>query len=167
MTKISIGLIFLALLMTGCPQRAKVGKELVYSTLNEIIQQDSISARIICSKFDQPSIPSDIQQEFFSGDKEFLQEQVKSPINLSVDTGLLYYYSRRNKAFEKSLIDTTCSKDIHYRFSFPVFSEDLQTVVIGITEDCNCLLGGWGFKAVYKKQNGKWKLIRKFDDWIS
>ncbi|PWT75714.1 MAG: hypothetical protein C5B59_08200 [Bacteroidetes bacterium] len=84
-----------------------------------------------------------------------------------VDTGKLYFYWRRKRSLEKSLIDTTCSINIFYKLSYPVFSRDLQTVVIGIEEDCNCSLGGWAFKAIYKKQNGKWVMVRRFDSWIS
>jgi hypothetical protein len=145
----------------------KVDKALVYSTLNDIIQQDSIFAWTVCSKFDRVAIPDYIQKEFFNRDKKFIHEQLKNSLNARVDTGQLYIYSRRRKGVIKSLIDTTCSINILYRFTYPIFSKDLQTVVVGVTEDCNCMLGGWSFKAVYKRQNGKWVRVKKYEYWIS
>ena len=167
MTKLLLGLICLAFLAPGCITKPKISKDLIYSTLNEIIQQDTIFARIVCSKFDQMTVPEDIQKEFFKADKSYIQEQVDNSKNLTIDTGRLYFYWRRKNGLEKSFIDTTCSKNIFYHLAYPIFSKDLQTVVVGITEDCNCMLGGWGFKAVYKRQNGKWKRIKEFDGWIS
>lgn len=167
MTRLISVLTLLTLTHFNCTTKPKIDKDIVYSTLNEIIQQDTIFAKIVCSKFDQPNIPTDIQQEFFSNDVSFIKEQINKSSNLTVDTGRLFFYWRKKNGLEKSFIDTTCSKNIFYHLTYPVFSKDLQTVVIGVTEDCNCMLGGWGFKAVYKKQNGKWKLIKKFDSWIS
>jgi hypothetical protein len=167
MAKIALGLIILMLAISSCTNTAKIDKELIYSTLNNIILQDTVFAPVVCSNFDQASIPADIQDEYFTSDKDFILEQIKSSNSITVDSGRLYFYWRKKKALEKSLIDTTCSQGIFYRLAYPIFSKDLQTVVIGITQDCNCMLGGWGFKAVYKRQNGKWKLIKKFDRWIS
>jgi len=152
----------------GCVAKSNVDKKLIYSTLNEIILHDSIFAHIICGKFEPATIPDDIRKEFFPNDNNFIQEQVKKSKNISVDTGLLYFYSRKRGKLVKSVIDTTCSMNIFYRLTFPIFSKDLQTAVIGVTEDCsNCLLGGWGFKAVYKRQNDKWVIVKKFEGWIS
>ena len=167
MTKRLSGLIGLTLLVFSCTNKPKIDQDLIYSTLNDIIQQDTIFAKIVCSRFDQVTIPAEIQQEFFNAEKMFIQEQIKNSAHLKIDTGQLYFYSRKKNGLEKSFIDTTCSMNIFYHLTYPVFSKDLQTVVVGITEDCKCMLGGWGFKAVYKRQNGKWKRIRKFDAWIS
>ncbi|MES1218721.1 MAG: hypothetical protein ABUT20_24670 [Bacteroidota bacterium] len=154
-------------LTSDCINKSENIKELAYSVLNEIIQKDSIFARIVCGKFAQLTIPEDIIQEFFKKDKSYIEEQIRNSATLTIDTGKIYFYWKRKNRLEKTFIDTTCSKNIFYHFTYPIFSKDLQTVVVGITEDCNCMLGGWGFKAVYKKQNGKWKLVKRFDSWIS
>jgi hypothetical protein len=158
---------FLMLALHACNDNLQIDKGLVCSTLNEIIQQDSIFARIICHKFDRTDIPKEIQKEFFPGDEGFIHEQLKNNVNAFVDTGKLYFYWRRKKGLEESFIDTTCSKNIFYRFSYPIFSKDLQTVIVGITEDCNGILCGWGFKAVYRRQNNKWVKVKEYDAWIS
>jgi len=161
-------LICLFFFLLSCSDKPRINKNLIYSTLNDIIQQDTIFARIICSKFDKARIPSDIQSEFFLNDKKFIQEQFKNSINASVDTGRLFFYWRKKDSLEKSHIDTTCSISIFYHLTYPVFSKDLQTVVVGVTEDCDkCFLGGWSYTAVYKRQNGKWIRVKKYDEWIS
>jgi hypothetical protein len=167
MTKLPSILCCAIILAYGCKDTSKIDKDLVYSTLNDIIQQDSIFAWTVCSKFDQVTIPNDIQKEYFNKDKNFIQEQLKKSLNAKVDTGRIFIYSQRKKGIIKSFIDTTCSINIFYRFTYPIFSRDLQTVVVGVTEDCNCMLGGWGFEAVYKRHNGKWVRIKKYESWIS
>lgn len=167
MIKLISRLLFLTILIYSCNEKPKVDKELVYSALNDIIRQDSIFARIVCNKFDQVTIPGDILKDFFANDEGFIKEQLRISKNFMVDTGRLYFYSRRKAAFIKSFIDTTCSINIFYHFTYPVFSRDLQTVVVGVREDCNCMLGGWGFKAVYRRQKGTWVRIKKYDEWIS
>ena len=97
MKQIYFGL-FLSLVITGCSYKSKVSANLAYSTLNDVILCDSIAARIICGKFEQASVPSDIQKQFFANDGEFVQDQIKGSLNLSVDTGRLFYYSRKKKA---------------------------------------------------------------------
>ena len=167
MSKLLSRLFCLTILVYSCSDKPKIDNDLIYSTLNDIILQDSILARVVCNKFDQVTIPDDIQKEFFSSDKKFIQDQIKNSSNAKMDTGRLYFYSRRKKELVKSFIDTTCSINIFYRLTYPVFSKDLQTVVVGVTEDCNCMLGGWGFEAVYKRQKGKWTRVKKYDNWIS
>ncbi len=167
MTRFLAGMFFLMSLASSCSKNPKVDKALIYSTLNEIIQQDSIFAHIVCSKFDKVEVPYDIQQKFFENDASFLQDQINNSKNAIIDAGKLYFYWRRKERLEKSFIDTSCSSGIIYHLAYPIFSKDLQTVVVGVTENCNCMLGGWSFKAVYKRQAGKWVKVKEFDRWIS
>ena len=157
----------LVITITSCKNNPKIDKDLIYSTLNEIIQKDSIFARIVCYKFDQISLPAEIQKQFFPNNKAFIRKQLENSKEMTLDTGKLYYYSKKKNCFEKAFIDTTCSKNIFYHFTYPIFSRDLQTVVVGITEDCDCLLGGGGHKVVYRKVKGKWLKVKEFDRWIS
>jgi hypothetical protein len=130
MTKLSLALIFLSAFLYSCSDKPKIDKNLVYSTLNEIILLDSIFAPIVCSRFDKVTISDKIQREFFQNDKSFIEEQLKNSKDLSIDSGKLYFYWKKEKRFEKSFIDATCSKNIFYRLSYPIFSKDLKTVVI-------------------------------------
>jgi hypothetical protein len=165
--KIELILFLLCLTNYKCVHKEKIDDKLIYSTLNEIILQDSIFAHIVCGNFDLITIPKEIQKEFFPNEEAFIENQLQESKNFKVDTGRLFFYWKRTGAFEKPYIDTSCSTGILYRFSYPIFSKDLQTTVVEITEDCNCMLGGQGHKAVYRRKNGKWIRVKKFDSWIS
>ena len=167
MKKYLVGYFCLINLIYSCQTKPKINNDLVYSALNGILLQDSIFAMIVCSKFEQVLIPRAIEKEFFPNEGSFIRSQQKRAENISIDTGRLYFYWPRKHQLAKSFIDTTCSKGILYRLSYPIFSRNLQTVVIEITEDCNCMLGGWGVKAVYKRYGDKWVKVKEFDRWIS
>jgi len=78
----------------------------------------------------------------------------------------LFSYSRKNQKLEPVHVVKDCKNNFVYRLAWPVFSKDLKTVIIGITEDCNCLLGGQGYKAVYQLQEGRWVKVHTYDKWI-
>jgi hypothetical protein len=79
------------------------------------------------------------------------------------------YFNVRAKKIENSKIVSKCDtkQNIIYRISLPIVSHDKKTVIIKITEDCNCLLGGQSGEYVYKKINGKWKFIEAIGRIIS
>src|SRR5437762_10462147 len=107
MTKPLSRLFCLTILIYSCSDKPKIDKDLIYSTLNDIIQQDSIFARVVCNKFDQVRIPDDIQKKSYGSNKKIIQDQIKNSSNAKMDTGRLYFYSRRKKELVKSFIDTT------------------------------------------------------------
>jgi hypothetical protein len=166
MLRFLAGVIFCYGFITGCKDYPKVDDDLVYETLNQVIKHDSLFVRIVCSKFIEAKIPGEIQKKFFPGDEDFIRYQLERSAAHSIDTGkLVYHWSP--EILQKSFVDTSCSKDIFYRFSYPVFSRDLKTVVVVVKEDCNCAMGGSGYSVIYRRENGKWVEVLRFDDWIS
>jgi hypothetical protein len=151
----------------NCKSKPYPDQELIYSSINEAIQADSIFMPIVCGKFDIPDIPIEIRKEFFEDDNNFVDLQIAQSKKLKVGQNKVFYCGWCRKGRMRTTIDTTCSTGIIYRISYPVFSRDLQTVAIGITQDCHCMLGGWGFNAVYRKKNGKWIKVKTYYSWIS
>ena len=151
---------------TDCNRKPHLDKDFLYATINEIIQSDTIFARYICVKFEPANISASIREDFFKRDKEFVDEQIRKSADISVDTGRIIFYWR-NKGLTKSVIDSTCSEGFIYRLSYPIFSKDLQTVAFGVSEDCHCLLGGWAREAIYRRQVGRWILVKTYYDMIS
>src|SRR5438128_2355147 len=119
MTKVGLALRCLVFFILGCNCKSAVDKQLVYSTINAIILYDTIHADHICNRFDQIKIPSDIQQQFFPGDMEFIEQQIKNSNMATVDSGRLYFYWKRKRVLEKSTIDTNCSEGFIYHFTYP------------------------------------------------
>jgi len=166
MTKIITGLSFFTLLFCSCTHSEKIDKQIVYATLNHVIQGDSILARIICNKFDRVTIPDSIQTSFFPNENDFIRMQLEQSKNETIDTGKLFYYWKGKVGLEKSIIDTSCSRGQIYKISYPIFSKDLKTVIIKVTEDCNCSEGGSGFTGVYKFDETRWIMIKRFYGWV-
>lgn len=93
------------------------------------------------SLLDQPSVYIQKLFQKSSLDGKFLSE-LKLVQSCNMKTGFIYYVS------------------------LPIVSLDKQTVLIKITEDCNCMLGGYGGEFVFRKINGKWTEINSFNYWI-
>ncbi|HWB26163.1 MAG TPA: hypothetical protein VG738_11815 [Chitinophagaceae bacterium] len=151
--------VVIALLLTGC-KRAAVDKALVYATLNNIIQTDSFFARTICSKFRTPDIPDSIIKEYLDGNNEFVKEQLKDARESFLDTGRIYFYWKRKHALEKAYIDTNCVGINEVILTYPVFSSDHNTVVVGLDEDDS------GFMAVYRFVDARWVMLKKYYSWV-
>ena len=121
----------------------------------------------ICSKVDVLPFTGDFVKEFNENDKKFIQRQKLLFKDFKLEPNRLKWYSSRKKAFVFMKIDTICIKESLYRISFPIISSDRTKVLIEITQDCNCMLGGQSGKELFIKQNGHWKRIKSFDRWIS
>ena len=92
--------------------------------------------------------------------------QLEQSKNETIDTGKIFYYSKGKARLEQSIIDTTCSRGQIYKISYPIFSKDLTTVIIKVTEDCNCSEGGSGFTGIFKFDGKKWIMTKRFYDWV-
>jgi hypothetical protein len=155
------------LIFNSCNRTPDLTKNEIYQILNEIIVDDSLRMYRICSKVDILPFTGDFVTEFNEYDKKFIQHQKIIFKDFKLEPNRLKWYSSRKKVFEFIQIDTICSKKSLYKISFPIISADRTKVLIEITEDCNCLLGGQGVKNLYVKQNGHWKRIKSYDRWIS
>ncbi|MHA4811672.1 hypothetical protein ACX0G9_26485 [Flavitalea flava] len=135
-----ISIVFPLVLVSGaCKDKPTIPTALLYATLNAIIQQDSVFADMVCHSFAAPNLPADIQSAYFKTDSLFIQKQLVLARTAQIVPGQLQFYYPRKQRLEKTRLDTTCSAGILYHLSYPLFSSDLHTVLIGITEDCNCL----------------------------
>ena len=58
------------------------------------------------------------------------------------------------------------SVNSNYSISLPILSADNQTAVMQIDTHCG-MLCGYGYIYIFKKENGKWKVVEKIQKWIS
>jgi hypothetical protein len=159
--------LFSVLLLCACSKRPKVEKETIVRTLNELIANDSWTFKYISERLDKIDLPNSLADKFFKNNLVFIHEQQNDMTNLKISGAALNAYSRRFKEFRPALIDSNFKGGIYYVFSKPLYSEDGQTVAISITEVCECMLGGWGAKMIYRKDNGIWRRVATWDSWIS
>lgn len=155
------------LLFCACQPNPDLTETEVYSILNEIIVADSLRIHRLCWKFENLPLSGEHAKVFDEHDKKFIKRQKILHKGFIIQPNKLKGYSSGRKTFHLVEVDSTCNKGIIDHLSFPLISIDRQKLVIEITEDCNCLLGGKGGKMLYEKINGKWKLSKTFDWWIS
>jgi hypothetical protein len=164
--KISVGLflILLIIFFVSCKRTPDLSKDEVYKILNEIIADDSLTLYTVCSHLDNLSDSDDYG--FSNKDKKFIERQNEIFKDFKFEPGRLKFYSRKKKGFDFIDIDTSCKAGILNGVSFPLISTNRQRLVIKITEDCHCMLGGQGGIYLYIKQNEHWKRGKSFDYWI-
>lgn len=156
-----------ALFFGSCKSTPDLAEDEVYTILNEIIADDSLYLNRACWKFQDIDLTPEMKKEFSEEDFEFIKRQKILFKNLTIKSGKLKWFHRRNKAFVSTTIDTVCNEGILYHISFPIISADRQKVIIEFQEDCNCKLGGQGGKDFYEKKNGHWVQTKGFEHWIS
>ncbi|WP_421794448.1 hypothetical protein [Haliscomenobacter sp.] len=155
------------LLLCACQSDPDLTETEVYSILNEIIVADSLRIHRLCWKFKNLPLYGEHVKVFTEQDKKFIKRQKLLHKGFIIQPNKLKGYSSSRKSFHLVEVDSACDKGIINHLSFPLISIDRQKLVIEITEDCNCLLGGKGGKILYEKINGQWKLSKTFDWWIS
>lgn len=146
--------------LTACGPKPEITKSLVYSTLNDVIKNDSVFTAFICARFYKAEIPDSIITRYFNNDKEFIRQQLLTSETHFVDSGKVFYYSGRNKRYQQGFVDANCSNKNDCSLAWPVYSRDLHTVVLSFS-----MFDG-GFSAVYKWKNGQWLLADKYESWI-
>lgn len=154
-------------ILFSCKSTPNLTENEVYKILNEIIADDSLRINKICWKFNDLALTGEYANEFTAQDREFIYKQKTILTDITIKSNKLKWYSPRTKSFDFIKVDTICNTGILYHFSFPLISSDRRKVIIEITENCNCLLGGQGGKDLYEKVNGRWKRTKTFDRWIS
>jgi len=106
------------------------------------------------------------EESFFSSkDSLYLLKQNSNPEKLKIEK---YLINKLNSiTIEKAIIR---NKKVHpfkfYEMTIPVLSLDRQKAYVQLGYHCGSLCGNG--KAIYlKKVNGKWKIIEKWETWIS
>jgi hypothetical protein len=140
-----------------------------YEILNEIIKDDNLTISKVCAKSDKIEIFENNLNDFAWFEQLSVNFQKLTQMECDFKSNKLQYLNRKTKKNKYSEIIPNCGKEYEmlYKISMPIISPDKQTVIIKITEDCNCMLGGQSGTYLYKKNNGKWKLIKTLSGWIS
>jgi len=140
-----------------------------YELLNEIIKDDKLTLSKICSKSDEIEIFENNLNDFTLFEQLSVNFQKLTQLKSEIKPNKIKYFNRRLNKTKFSEIVPNCEKEYEmlYKISIPIVSPDKKTVIIKITEDCNCMLGGQSGTYLYKKVNGKWKSIKTLSGWIS
>jgi hypothetical protein len=154
----------------SCERKADLTETEVYTILNQIIQDDSLRLGPLCSKFQILEAKGENSIGFSGDEMSFVNRQNVLFSGLTIKPNILKKRNWKNFKTGQSpyiVIDSLCSKGIVTILSFPFISPNRQKVLIEITQECNCMLGGQGGKYLYVKIKGHWKRKKSFDTWIS
>lgn len=140
-----------------------------YEIINEIIKDDKLTISKVCSKSDKIEIFENNLNDFTWFEQLSVSFQKITQMEYDFKSNKLKYLNRKTNKTKYCEIIPNCGKEyeILYKISIPIVSPDKQTVIIKITVDCNCMLGGQSGTYLYKKINGKWKIIKTLNGWIS
>lgn len=148
---------------------AHVSDQKRYEIVNEIERDNNLGLDKICASYNKfETFENDLNSfSFIDRVSVYLQKTIHH--GGSIEPNKIKYYSRRTKSFQYAEIIKNCDQEHHiiYKISYPIISVDQKTVMITITQDCNCLLGGQGGTYVFKKINNRWKLTGSYNGWIS
>jgi hypothetical protein len=104
-----------------------------------------------------------IGERFSAKDSLFILEQNSNPEKLKIEKKLL---SKLNSIAKEEALIKSKKLFTFYEMTIPVFSIDKQKAYVELDHHCSGLCGSG--KALYlKKINGKWKIIEKWQTWIS
>lgn len=140
-----------------------------FEILNEIIKDDQLTLFKICSEPVKINFSKENSKRFSSLERLAIQFQNFFPQSSEIRNYNIQYFNKRVNKFKAVEIVKKCDAkyEIIYKISIPIVSPDKKKVLIKITEDCNCMLGGQSGEYFYQKINGKWKRIKVYDEWIS
>ncbi|GAB2842807.1 hypothetical protein GCM10027043_52550 [Ferruginibacter profundus] len=139
-----------------------------YIILNEIIKDDSLYFFKVCKQTNRVSIFESNTSEFSLFDKLYIfTQKLLQPQQIKEDK--IEYYTLRPETKHSARIVDSCDRkfDFVYKISLPIVSSDNKVAMININEDCNCGLGGYWGTFVFRKENGKWKLVKTYNYIIS
>lgn len=163
-------ILFLLVMIFGCYYWYSFTSESKkYEILNEIIKDDELALFKICNKSNKIEIFENNLNDFTFLEQLSVNFQKLTQTEHKFKAEKIKYFNRRLNKMEYCEIIPNCDKqyEILYKISLPIVSPDKQSVIIKITEDCNCMLGGQSGTYLYRKINGKWKRIKTLNGWIS
>lgn len=120
---------------------------------------------------------------FTKDDLEYIKIQIKTNSNFTLDTAKItskveFIETEKFQRFQKSQKNYVSAKNYWKKFreefgdkclrnySIPYFNKEKNICIVINSVSCGSLWGG-GETSVYKKINGKWKVIKTFDHWVS
>lgn len=161
-------LILVLILLAGYFYYSYTSENEKYRILNEIIQDNKIWMPKICSKSSTIQIFEDNLSDFTFIEQLWVNYQKVTQTSIDFKSDKIQYFNGDSKLhYSKIILDCDKENDFVYKISMPIVSPNKETAIIKITEDCNCMLGGQSGTYLYKKIDGKWKMIKMLDGWIS
>jgi hypothetical protein len=141
-----------------------------YEILNEVIRDNGFKMDKVCNHFDEVTFFDNNLVDFTIWDKLSAQTQkVTNKFHEVRENAILYFPDSVSRSPVASRLESDCEMENEsvYKISLPIVSADGQTVLIKITQDCNCGLGGQGGEYLFKMIDGKWRMTNRFNSWIS
>jgi hypothetical protein len=141
-----------------------------YEILNEIIKDNDFRPGNVCYHFDDVAFFDKNLVDFGIWDKLSAQTQkLTNRFYTMRENAIQYFPGGTGKLPVVSRLELDCDIDHKsvYRISLPIVSTDEETVLLKITEGCNCNLGGQGAEYSFKRTDGKWRITNRFNIWIS
>ncbi len=154
---------------SGCkPAPKPITEAEAYALLNELIVDDTLILHDVYYRFAGLALSDEMKKEFTPEEVEFMEAQIRKPLAKELRPGTISWFHRNYKPkadFAKPVYDADSGMVEH--ISFPIISPDRKKLLIHWELDCNCMLGGSGSDELYIKKNGRWKLAKTFNGWIS
>lgn len=157
-------ILFLPSIIAGCGSEPKpVTEEEAYEAINDLIFQDTIIEESICGSFADMGLTNEMENYFSSEDFEFIEQQKK--ITRQLKPNRIVYFHGGYKEGDFAKLNKNCEYGSQY--SYPLFTTDRKKMLIHI-EYHSEYYGSTG-DFVYLKKNGRWKLIKSFNEskWIA
>lgn len=156
----------LTFVLNSCNSKPDISEDEVYSTLNTLFVDGNLQIENVCWRFDVLSLSGDYMSYLSKEDYEFNKFQRININDSTIKPNKLKYYNIQNQKNNLIKIDTSCSEEVVYHISFPIISVDRKKVILKITENCNCYLGGHGGIFLYEKIDNGWKRTKSWNEWI-
>jgi hypothetical protein len=160
--------LLIGLQFSGCkPAPKPVSEDEAYTLLNEVILDDTLAMHRVYYRFEKLEFSEEMKKEFTPGELEFVEPQVRKPVAKEVKPDKIIWFHRGYKPGD--YVKLIHQEDSGYmtHVSFPIISPDRKKLLIHWENDCNCMLGGSGSDDLYIKKNGRWKLAKTFNGWVS
>jgi hypothetical protein len=169
MTKSPI-IIFLitTLLFSSCIRPADLCEEEVYTILNEIITDDSLSfSPTLSSTLDEPRFDSAVRSRFYEDDVTFILRQMKLFADLQIKPNKIkrpnWKTLMQKNTSPFALIVQGRPDTIPYSyFSLPIISADRKKVILTIGQGGGFMRGGHE-TFMYEKSDNHWTCTEKLD----
>ncbi|MBW7675149.1 hypothetical protein [Chryseobacterium chendengshani] len=167
--------------------------DLQYEVLNQLVKSDSMTSDFNHFIYSSTLSPVNIGVEdnevsplgidlkydsiFSQKDSVFYKNQERNVLNFKFDksrinSDLKYINGQELHQLGNKKSDFWTEFDKKYgdkcirRFSVPFFNKDKTMCIIENSSSCG-FLNAFGSTSIYKKVNGKWIIVKTFDEWVS
>lgn len=168
--------------------------DLRYEVLNQLIKTDSVTSDFNHFIYNSTLNPVNVDVEdseiwplginlkydsiFLQKDSSYYKNQEKNVSNFKFDkikikSNLKYITGQELQNLQQikgsdfwSEFDKRYGHKCIRRFSVPFFNKDKTMCIVQNSSSCG-MLDGFGSTSIYKKVNGKWIVLKIFDEWVS